>query len=252
MGDDARRLPAARGRGRAHGAVLPRRDARPRPAGGRAGRGGGGDAGPLHGPAGPRRRRQALRRRRDRDAHRLPGRAVRRPARLPRRAHLGAGAPRRGVVGGRGRAGSSCTTTPSATRPSRWPSTRSRPRGPERRKRRARRATSSRTCSSWTRATTRAWRRSASSPPCSRTGSPRTADYDRELRRLIGARADHQYPMRSLLRAGVTVAGASDYPVSPPPDPLLAIQRGVLRRDPLRAGDERRAVAGGGRRRRGR
>ena len=27
--------------------------------------------------------------------------------------------------------------------------------------------------------------------------------------------------------------GASDYPVSPPPDPLLAIQRGVLRRDPL-------------------
>ena len=58
-------------------------------------------------------------------------------------------------------------------------------------------------------------------------------DYDRELRRLVGARADRQYPMRSLLRAGVTVAGASDYPVSPPPDPLLAIQRGVLRRDPL-------------------
>ena len=58
-------------------------------------------------------------------------------------------------------------------------------------------------------------------------------DYDRELRRLVGARADHQYPMRSLLRAGVTVAGGSDYPVSPPPDPLLAIQRGVLRRDPL-------------------
>ena len=58
-------------------------------------------------------------------------------------------------------------------------------------------------------------------------------DYDRELRRLVGARADHQYPMRSLLRAGVAVAGGSDYPVSPPPDPLLAIQRGVLRRDPL-------------------
>ena len=56
--------------------------------------------------------------------------------------------------------------------------------------------------------------------------------YHRELRRLVGARADRQYPMKSLLRAGVSVAGASDYPVSPPPDPLLAIQRGVLRRDP--------------------
>ncbi len=57
--------------------------------------------------------------------------------------------------------------------------------------------------------------------------------YDAALRRLIGARADRQYPMRSLLDAGVAVAAASDYPVSPPPDPLLAIQRGVLRRDPL-------------------
>ena len=58
-------------------------------------------------------------------------------------------------------------------------------------------------------------------------------DYDREMRRLVGERAGHQYPMRSLLGAGVTVAAGSDYPVSPPPDPLLAIQRGVLRRDPL-------------------
>jgi predicted amidohydrolase YtcJ len=60
----------------------------------------------------------------------------------------------------------------------------------------------------------------------------RDPDYDAALRRLIGARADHQYPMRSLLAAGVDAAGGSDYPVSPPPDPLLAIQRGVLRRDP--------------------
>ncbi len=52
------------------------------------------------------------------------------------------------------------------------------------------------------------------------------------LRRLVGERADHQFPMGSFLRAGIAVAGASDYPVSPPPDPLLAIQRGVLRRDP--------------------
>jgi predicted amidohydrolase YtcJ len=61
----------------------------------------------------------------------------------------------------------------------------------------------------------------------------RDPDYDAALRRLVGARADRLYPMRSLLEAGVGVAAASDYPVSPPPDPLLAIQRGVLRRDPL-------------------
>jgi predicted amidohydrolase YtcJ len=58
-------------------------------------------------------------------------------------------------------------------------------------------------------------------------------EYDAVMRRLLGDRADHMYPMRSLLAAGVAVAAASDYPVSPPPDPLLAIQRGVLRRDPL-------------------
>jgi hypothetical protein len=46
-------------------------------------------------------------------------------------------------------------------------------------------------------------------------------------------RAAHQYPMRSFWEHGVVVASASDYPVSPPPDPLLAIQRGILRRDPL-------------------
>ena len=61
------------------------------------------------------------------------------------------------------------------------------------------------------------------------------AVYDRDVYRpfLGDERAAHQYPMRSLLDAGVLVAGSSDYPVSPPPDPLLAIQRGVLRRDPL-------------------
>jgi predicted amidohydrolase YtcJ len=62
-------------------------------------------------------------------------------------------------------------------------------------------------------------------------------DYDAALRRLIGARADRLYPLRSFLDAGVPVVAASDYPVSPPPDPLLAIQRGVLRRDPLHAAD---------------
>ena len=57
--------------------------------------------------------------------------------------------------------------------------------------------------------------------------------YDAALQRLIGARADRLYPLRGLLEAGVAVAAASDYPGSPPPDPRLAIQRGVLRRDPL-------------------
>jgi predicted amidohydrolase YtcJ len=65
----------------------------------------------------------------------------------------------------------------------------------------------------------------------------RDPDYDAAVRGMIGSRADLQYPMRSLLDAGVTVAAASDYPVSPPPDPLLAIQRGVLRRDPLTGRD---------------
>jgi predicted amidohydrolase YtcJ len=60
----------------------------------------------------------------------------------------------------------------------------------------------------------------------------RDPDYHRAFRRLIGDRADHRFPMRSFFDAGVDVAGASDYPVSPPPDPLLAIQRGILRRDP--------------------
>ena len=60
------------------------------------------------------------------------------------------------------------------------------------------------------------------------------AVYDRSIYRpfLGERRAARQYPMKSLFEHGVTVAAASDYPVSPPPDPLLAIQRGVLRRDP--------------------
>jgi len=47
------------------------------------------------------------------------------------------------------------------------------------------------------------------------------------------ARADTQYPMRSFFDAGVTVASASDYPVSWPPDPLLAIEMGITRTVPL-------------------
>ncbi|HZL64051.1 MAG TPA: amidohydrolase [Thermoleophilia bacterium] len=55
---------------------------------------------------------------------------------------------------------------------------------------------------------------------------------------FLGAeRAEHQYPMRRFWDHGVLVASASDYPVSPPPDPLLAVQRGILRRD-LQSPDE--------------
>ena len=46
------------------------------------------------------------------------------------------------------------------------------------------------------------------------------------------ARADREYPMRSFWEHGVVAASASDYPVPPAPNPLAAIQRGVLRRDP--------------------
>jgi hypothetical protein len=45
-------------------------------------------------------------------------------------------------------------------------------------------------------------------------------------------RADEEYPMRSFFKAGVTVASASDYPVTIPPDPLTGIAVGVNRWDP--------------------
>ena len=42
-------------------------------------------------------------------------------------------------------------------------------------------------------------------------------------------RADLEYPMKSFFDAGVTVASASDYPVTIPPDPLTGIAVGVNR-----------------------
>jgi len=54
----------------------------------------------------------------------------------------------------------------------------------------------------------------------------------RQVPYLGEERAEREYPMRSLFEHGILVAGASDYPVPPAPDPLVAIQRGVLRRDP--------------------
>jgi predicted amidohydrolase YtcJ len=46
------------------------------------------------------------------------------------------------------------------------------------------------------------------------------------------ARADLQYPMKSFMDKDVLVASASDYPVSWPPDPMLAIEIGVTRTVP--------------------
>jgi hypothetical protein len=46
-------------------------------------------------------------------------------------------------------------------------------------------------------------------------------------------RADQQYPMKSFFDIGVKVASASDYPVSWPPDPMLAIEIGATRIVPL-------------------
>lgn len=56
--------------------------------------------------------------------------------------------------------------------------------------------------------------------------------HTRQVPYLGQERADREYPMRSFWDHGIVAASASDYPVPPPPDPLVAIQRGVLRRDP--------------------
>jgi predicted amidohydrolase YtcJ len=60
------------------------------------------------------------------------------------------------------------------------------------------------------------------------------AVYDAEIYMpfLGRERASRQYPMKSLWEHGALVASASDYPVSPPPDPILGMLCGVLRRDP--------------------
>jgi hypothetical protein len=56
--------------------------------------------------------------------------------------------------------------------------------------------------------------------------------HTRQVPYLGQERADLEYPMRSFWEHGVLAASGSDYPVPPPPDPLVAIQRAVLRRDP--------------------
>ncbi len=46
---------------------------------------------------------------------------------------------------------------------------------------------------------------------------------------LLGARAELQYPLASLLQSGVVLVASSDYPVTPVPNPFYAIQAGVTR-----------------------
>ncbi len=53
--------------------------------------------------------------------------------------------------------------------------------------------------------------------------------WDLALPYLGKERADAQYPMRSFIDAGVTMASASDFPVTIPFDPLRGIQLGLTR-----------------------
>ena len=53
--------------------------------------------------------------------------------------------------------------------------------------------------------------------------------WDLQLPYLGKWRADHEYPMKSFFENDVLVASGSDYPVTYPPDPLDAIQTGVMR-----------------------
>ena len=59
-------------------------------------------------------------------------------------------------------------------------------------------------------------------------------DYYQELALpyLGKERADRQYPMQSLIEAGVIMASGSDFPVTIPFDPLIAIQTGITRSTP--------------------
>lgn len=50
-----------------------------------------------------------------------------------------------------------------------------------------------------------------------------------ELHYLGEARAEREYPLQSLIASGVRVSMASDYPITPVPNPLLGIQTGVTR-----------------------
>lgn len=48
-------------------------------------------------------------------------------------------------------------------------------------------------------------------------------------KRLLGDRAEGEYPLGSLLKAGARLVASSDYPVTPEPNPFYAIQAAVTR-----------------------
>ena len=56
--------------------------------------------------------------------------------------------------------------------------------------------------------------------------------YDQAVDYVGQELADQQYPMKSFFDAGVTVASASDYPVTVPPNPMDGIEMGVTRTVP--------------------
>ena len=58
-------------------------------------------------------------------------------------------------------------------------------------------------------------------------------DFYHMLKKNIGpSRADCQYPLTSFLKKGILVASSSDYPVTPDPSPLTAVEIGITRRSP--------------------
>lgn len=59
--------------------------------------------------------------------------------------------------------------------------------------------------------------------------------YNLQLPFLGQKRADSEYPMESFFKLGVTVASASDFPVTDPPNSLTGIQIGVTRTCPAEA-----------------
>jgi predicted amidohydrolase YtcJ len=61
--------------------------------------------------------------------------------------------------------------------------------------------------------------------------------YDQAVDYIGQERADQQYPMKSFFDAGAKVASASDFPVTNPPDPMLAIELGITRTFPADQAD---------------
>lgn len=47
--------------------------------------------------------------------------------------------------------------------------------------------------------------------------------------RILGERAEHEYPLRTFLDQGVLIASSSDCPITPVPNPLFAIDTGATR-----------------------